>query len=145
MPDLPPLLRRLAELEASRKRGGTAIGVGACIIGLAIIFGELRPAPGVAPWQIQLLGGFIFTFGLFWVFHSLRMPRASTAAFSIAGLLMLAITHWAAFGPGQRICTSGRLRIPTSEADCRFWFGVISLVMDAVVVLAMAAFVARRK
>ncbi|TWO65506.1 hypothetical protein FN976_27250 [Caenimonas sedimenti] len=146
MSDHPPLLHRLEELDASRKSPiGAFLGAGICILGLAVSFGDLRPAPGVAAWQIQVLGGFVFMFGLFWALHSLRMARASTAAFMVGAALFLVITHWAAFGPGERSCTSGRLRIPTSEAECRFWFGAFSIFMDAVLLLGAVALFARKK
>ena len=120
MSDLPPLLRRLEELEARRARENPRdafLGVGICIIGLAVIFGGLRPVPGMAPWMIQVIGGFIVMLGLFWAFNALRMKRASTAASLIAGVLLLAIMNWGAFGPGERFCTTGRMRTDGFKPD----------------------------
>ena len=148
MPDEPPLLRKLEELEASRQNkpgGDTFMGVGICIIGLAVIFGNLRPAPGSSPLLLQLIGVFIVCFGLFWAFQGQRMPRASTAAFSIAALILVAITNWGAFGPGPRVCFRGRASIPMSEADCRFWLGVFALFLDAILLLILVALAARKK
>lgn len=124
----------------------------------AAAFGWLETEKYAPDWIIALVGIAFLAAGLFVLAHgSGRAKRSafSNVVYNSAGTIIFVafaiISHWIAFGPGERQSETtlslpvGGLSRPTGDIETRFFFGFGAVVLDLIILRGLVHLVRERR
>lgn len=120
--------------------------VGLATAGLIALVVSLHPEGLHAPrWVAYLAASAFFLAGGYALARAYQRPYLAEACVCFLLGAMLVIGIWIAFGPGPRQCVGGLggLGFPTSDTNCRVAFGLGSLLVAVMFLLAIRGWARR--